>query len=75
MAVVPRPSTDKADLLAVERRETEGEIDRLRREERDLAEKVRRAREQVRYYSTILQRLKVELTGRPDPNQVVRRLR
>lgn len=51
------------------------EIDKLRREERDLAEKVRRAREQIRYYSSILQRMKVELTGVPNANEVVRRLR
>lgn len=68
-------STDRSGLLSSERRQMEIEIDKLRREERDLAEKVRRAREQVRYYSSLLQRMKVELTGVPDPNEVVRRMR
>lgn len=75
MAGVLRPSVDRSGSLTSERRQMEIEIDKLRREERDLVEKVRRAREQVRYYSSILQRMKVELTGTTDPNVVVRRLR
>ncbi len=75
MAAALRPSTDRASVLAFERRQMEIEIDKLRREEQDLAEKVRRAREQVRYYSSILQRMKIELSGTPNPNEIVRRLR
>lgn len=68
-------STDRATLLASERRSVEIEIDHLRREEEELGEKVRRAREQVRYYSSILQRMKGELSRPPNANEVVRRLR
>jgi hypothetical protein len=75
MAAALRPSTDRAGVLASERRQMEIEIDKLRREEQDLTEKVRRAREQVRYYSSILQRMKFELTGATNPNEIVRRLR
>lgn len=75
MAAAALPPTDRAGALASERRQMEIELDRLRREEQELLEKVRRAREQVRYYSSILQRLKLELSGTPNPNDVVRRLR
>lgn len=75
MVGVLRPSIDRASSLASERRQMEIEIDKLRREEEDLGEKVRRAREQVRYYTAILQRMKTELSGATNPNEVVRRLR
>ena len=54
---------------------TSSDVDVQLRTERDLLEQIRRAREQVRYYDGLVQRLKTDWTGKPTAGDVVRRLR
>ncbi len=68
------PFTDTPVALQAERERVERELVRLRREEQDLEEQVRRAREQVRYYDVLLQRLKSEWSRAPSADDVVRRM-
>lgn len=76
MAAVLPASSDELDVrLRTERDRVERQVDRLRREEHDLLEQIRRAREQVRYYDSLVQRLKNDWTGKPTAGDVVRRLR
>ena len=68
------PSVSSASELRAERERVERELDRLRREEEDLQDQVRRAREQVHYYDGLLQRLKSEWSRAPSADEIVRRM-
>jgi chromosome segregation ATPase len=65
---------DRHQVLLRSREETEAEIARLQREEKELLRQVRQAQEQVRYYETLLTDLRRDW-GRSTPlTELVRRL-
>lgn len=65
---------DRHQTLLADRRETEAELARLAREEAYLAQQVRHAGEQVRYYEGLLANLR-RTWGRPRGlDELVRRL-
>jgi hypothetical protein len=65
---------DKQQTLVAARHETEAEIARLTREEEYLAQQVREASEQVRYYEGLLVSHRKEWGKAPALAELVRRL-
>jgi len=65
---------DKEESLLESQRDVLSEVSRLRREEQYLDEKVRQAREQVRYYEELLALLSRDWGKNPGLSDLVRRL-
>lgn len=66
--------SDKQESLIATQREITSELDRLRREEEYLVLKVRQAREQLRYYETLLQLLRRDWGKSSGLSTLVRKL-
>jgi hypothetical protein len=72
--VQPDLFSDRIQSLRSTERDLAGEVTRLRREEEYLRLKVRQAREQVRYYDSLLTLLRRDLGKPASLSEVVRRL-
>jgi hypothetical protein len=70
----PASLHDKQQSLIAAREETEAEVSRLEREERFLQEQLKEAREQVRYYESLLASLRSEWGRDPPLARLVRKL-
>lgn len=66
--------TDRVETLRAGERELLAEIDRLKREERYILLKVRQARDQVRYYESLLSLLRRDWGKSAGLSELVRRL-
>ncbi|MGD0257311.1 MAG: hypothetical protein ABSB90_05460 [Thermoplasmata archaeon] len=66
--------TDKVDTLRASERELLAEIDRLKREERYILLKYRQARDQVRYYESLLSLLRRDWGKAAGLSDLIRRL-
>jgi hypothetical protein len=66
--------TDKVETLRASERELLAEIDRLKREERYILLKVRQARDQVRYYESLLSLLRRDWGKSAGLSDLIRRL-
>jgi hypothetical protein len=66
--------TGRVDVLRASERELLAEIDRLKREERYILLKVRQARDQVRYYESLLSLLRRDWGKTPGLSDLIRRL-
>jgi hypothetical protein len=73
-SAAPTSLSDRASSLERLQREAEAEAARLGFEERSLAEQVRRAREQVRYYEGLLVEIRRSLGRTPALSRILRRL-
>ena len=66
--------SDKVETLRASERELLAEIDRLKREERYILLKVRQARDQVRYYESLLSLLRRDWGKSAGLSDLIRRL-
>jgi len=66
--------SDRVETLRASERELLAEIDRLKREERYILLKVRQARDQVRYYESLLSLLRRDWGKSAGLNDLIRRL-
>jgi hypothetical protein len=66
--------SDRVETLRASERELLAEIDRLKREERYILLKVRQARDQVRYYESLLSLLRRDWGKSAGLSDLIRRL-
>ena len=66
--------TDRQNALVANQRQLLAEVDRLRREEEYLLQKIREANEQVQYYEGLLGLLRRDWGRNPGLTELVRKL-
>ena len=66
--------TDRQNALVANQRQLLAEVDRLRREEEYLLQKIREAHEQVQYYEGLLGLLRRDWGRNPGLTELVRKL-